>query len=801
MISYFAPANELDEKSVVLPAKPKFWQAFSLSDVRLLSQGPFYKAMEKCQQYLLDADVERMLNRHRRQAGIEEKEQYPGSNQPAGTRPVYWDHYLSGISLMYAQSGDERFLERVNYMIDEIYMCHEKMRDEKKDRRPWRTQALNTISGGMITLDEPDELGFPWGGTSGNFWYGIHKELAAFRDAYLYANNKKALKLYIEEADEIVDFVLNVNPDLFDDMLDLEHGGMNEVFADLYALTGDRKYIDVSMKFNHQKVVLNIADGKDVLFGRHANAQIPIFAGTARQYQLTGDEVSRLATENFLDMVYRNHTTCIGGNSCYERFGRPGEITKRLGFSSCETCNSYNMLKVSLAYFESTGDLRYMDYYEKTLYNHILASQDPQSGGVTYYTALRPGSFKSYSKGFDLEDVWCCVGTGMESHSQYGKAIYFHNVKDLYINLFISSELNWEEKGFRCTLETSFPEAETILIKIKENQSFNGQIYMRYPSWLKRTPRVWINGNSVEIESCKGDYIRLSHQWQSGDEIRVEMPMDLHLEHANDDPYLSTIYYGPLVLAGELGAEKMPGSDLVRHARRYNDWITETSDIPLFIANKVDLSAWIKQDKSNTLKFTTYNAGQLNGESKEIILVPYYQMHHQRYSVYWKIYSPHEMEYRNKIVQDEVNPASEKDEIAHNVRGKRMKTSTIKDNRHFWENNRVGRYAENGGWFSYDLKLNPVFDRNYLVVTYWGSGSKNQAVKVLVNGMLVKTENLYNRWPLTYYEEVYELAPEMTSKKDKITVRFEAPDGMNTGHVFGAKITSDPEAFPNYIFY
>ncbi|MFB6343657.1 beta-L-arabinofuranosidase domain-containing protein [Saccharicrinis sp. FJH62] len=794
-------ANELDDKAVVFPARPKLWQTFSLTDVRLLPESPFFTAMKISQQYLLDADVDLMLNRQRRQAGLERKGPYPGSNQPEGTRPAYWEHYLSGISLMYAQTGDARFLERVTYMIEVIDHCHEKMHEENKDLRPWRKKAFNTVLSGKLTLDAPDELGYPWGGTSGNFWYGTHKELAAFRDAYLYTGNEKALKLYREEADEIADFVLRVNPDLFDGLLDLEHGGMNEVFADLYALTGERGYMDVSMKFNHQKVVLNIANGKDILYGRHANAQIPIFVGTARQYQLTGDEVSRKATENFLDMVYRDHTTSIGGNSCYERFGRPGEITERLGFTSCETCNSYNMLKVSLNYFESTGDLRYMDYFERTLYNHILASQDPESGGVTYYTALKPGSFKSYSNGFDLEGIWCCVGTGMENHSKYGEAIFLHNNRDLYVNLFIPSQLNWEEKGFKCTIETAFPEDDIITIKIDENQSFHHQVYLRYPAWSKRLPKIRINNEPVAFEAVQGSYIRLTHNWKAGDVIKIEMPMDLYLENANDDPYLSSIFYGPLVLAGELGKDKMPGSDLVSRALHYNDWITETADIPVFVADKIDLTNWIKQDKRDPLKFITHNAGQLNGGSKEISLIPYYKMHHQRYSVYWKIYSSDEMTFRKKVVQDEVNPSSENDEKSHNLKGERMMRSAIKDDRHFWENNRIGRYAEEDGWFSYDLKINPGFTPNYLVVTYWGGASRNQAVELYVNNKPVKTENLYERWPLTYYEEVYELSPEMTGIKDKVTVKFKAPEGMKTGHIFGVKVTADPDKFPDYLFY
>jgi hypothetical protein len=350
-------------------------------------------------------------------------------------------------------------------------------------------------------------------------------------------------------------------------------------------------------------------------------------------------------------------------------------------------------------------------------------------------------------------------------------------------------------------METKFPEKETIQIKIDENKSFASQIYIRYPKWLKRSPKVSINKQVVNIDAKVGEYIRLAHDWKAGDIIDIQLPMDLRLESTNDDSYLNTIFYGPLVMAGELGKEKMPGSDLVRAALDYKNWITETSDIPIFIADKVNLKNWIKQDKQNLLKFTTVKAGILNGKVMDISLIPYYLMHHQRYSVYWKIYSHNEFDYRKIVVQDEVNPSSETDEKAHNLQGENMKTSAVKDDRHFWENNLIGRFAEDGGWFSYDLKVNPKFDRNYLVVRYWGGASKNQMVDVFVNGTKLKTENLYNRMPLTYYEEVYELTDEIINQKDNLTVQFKAPSGFKTGHVFGAQVTSDPKAFPNFGFY
>ncbi len=795
-------AGEIDEKAVVRNERPKHWTTFSLSQVQLLPGSPFYQAMLVSQQYLLDMDPNRMLARSRKRAGLPEPGSYPGSNQPQATRPGDRDHYLSGISLMYAQTGDPRFLERVNYLVASLKECRDRIA-EKEPKTGLAKSGINPnfekILEGKLTLDGGDESGYPWGGTTGNDWYGIHKYMAALRDAYLYCNNTTAFEMLVEYADPILYFALKANPDLFDDMLDLEHGGMNEVFADLYALTGNKKYMEVSVKFNHQKVILNIANGKDVLYGRHANMQVPTFVGTARQYQLTGDPVAEKATANFLQMVYRDHTSAIGGNGCYERFGRPGEITKRLGYTSNETCNTYNMLKVALNYFESTGDLQQMQYFERALYNHILASQDPQSGGVTYYTALGPGCFKSYSRGFDLEGVWCCVGTGMENHSKYGEAIYFNNGKDLYVNLFISSELNWQEKGLKLKMETKFPEADLVRLQVSENKSFSKQIYIRNPAWLKRTPRVWINDKPVTVDAEPGEYIRLTGNWKAGDEIRLELPQDFYLEPAPDDPNMVAVFHGPLALAGELGRDRMPANDLVRNALVENrTWIIPKEDIPVLIASRINLS-WL-QPTGNTLQYKTVKAGVLNGKQRDVTLVPFYKMHHQRYTVYWKMFTPEEAALRAAIVSDEVNTASAADEKAHKLQGERTDTSSNRDERNFWERNRPGRFARDG-WFSYELKVNKNHDRQYLVATYWGGASRANAFDVLVDDVLIGSEAMDQHWPLTFYEEKYVLPGALMKGKDKVKVTFRARSGKTAGGVYGLKITANPVAFPGYAFY
>lgn len=795
--------GEIDKKTVVIAQRPKIWQTFCLSEVRLLPGSPFYSAMKISQQYLLDMDIERMLNRARKEVGLPEKGIYPGSNQPEGTRPGDLSHYISGISLMYAQTGDNEYLSRINYIMDELVLIKKKKEDQLKLSGENIHFPFEKLLDGELLLNKPDDAGYPWGGTCGNVFYGIHKRYAAYRDAYLYCDNLKALQLWIDEAEPLAEFVQKVNPDLFDGFLDLEHGGMNTVYADLYAVTGDKKYLDVSMKFNHQKVILNIAHNKDVLYGRHANFQIPTFEGTARQFQLSGDEVSGKATENFLEMVYSNHTNCIGANSCYERFGKPGETTKRLGYTSSETCNTYNMLKVALNAFETTGDLKHMEYFERALYNHILASQDPQSGGVTYYTSTLPGGFKSYSDRFNIEGVWCCVGTGMENHSKYGEGIYFNNNQMLYVNLFIPSELTWKDRGFKLRQETRFPEEDKVTLKIIENESYNKPIYIRYPTWIDTSIKIQINGESITVDTHPGEYICLNKTWKVGDEINIELPQTFRLEESKDDPYMNTIFRGPIAFAGVLGSDNMP-KDRVKYAGDNNTFIP-LNDIPTLLVNKADIDSWIKPTNNQSMEFQTMNAGYLHGKKKEIKLLPYYLTHHQRYTLYMKVYSPDEMALRNKIVIDELRPSYEKDEITHNMKGENTQLTFQAGHSpalgfNTWEKTRWGRQTITEGWFSYDLKIDKN-NKNYLVVTYWGNEAKDHIFDILVDGTKIATEDLFDKHPVTFYEVIYELPDSLTKGKDKVTVRFQSHPQKNTGSVFALKTTTNPWKFPNYSFY
>lgn len=803
-VSPLLHAGEIDDKTVVISRKPKIWETFLLSEVRLLPGSPFYHAMQVSQQYLMDVDVERMLNPRRSKLGILQKGAYPGSNQPENTRATDWHHYISGSSLMYAQTGDTRFLDRVNYLVDELAMLDMRQDSLYKVKGEVPQLPYERLLKGELILNTPDDAGYPWGGLSWIPFYWLHKEFAAYRDAYLYCDNAKALKLWIKQAEPVVNFILKANPDLFEGFLDIENGGINAVFADLYALTGDKRYLDASFKLNHQKVILNIANGKDVLYGRHANFQIPTFEGTARQYQLTGDDVSKRATMNFASMYYQDHMNCIGGCSCYERFGRPGETTKRLGYTSSETCNTHNMMKVSQNLFESTGDLQYMDYFERALYNHILASQDPVTGGVTYYTTLLPGGFKSYSDRFNIEGIWCCVGTGMENHSKYGESIYFKNKHSLYVNLFIPSELNWEEKNFKLRQETDFPRQDETVLTILERGSYKNPIYLRYPRWADRGMKVWINDKEYPIQTKNDEYICLQHTWQKGDRIRILLPQDFHLEAAKDDPYMNVVFRGPIAYAALLGEDHMP-NDKVKISRQNNTFVP-LNDIPTFIVNKQLPDSWLTADSKKPQAYRTKNAGFLDGKPKDLTLYPYYLTHHQRYSLYLKMYTPEEMATRVKVVSDELRPSSDADEKAHALQMEKSTRTFQAGNspaagRNTWEKSRWGRETEKDGWFSYQMKVNPGESQNYLVVTYWGNELEEHDFDIYVDDQKIATESLFSKHPMTFYEETYAIPLALTKGKNTVKLRFQSHADKKAGTVFALKVTTQPELFPNYSFY
>ncbi|MDE0838633.1 MAG: glycoside hydrolase family 127 protein [Kiritimatiellae bacterium] len=551
-------------------------------------------------------------------------------------------HYMSALSLMYASSGDKRFKQRVDYMVSEIAIAQQKHGDGYTG--PVRTEVWEKVYSGDLKAHK-------WGVGGGYVpWYVMHKTFAGLIDAYIQTDNKQALAVVIKLADWAKKGTDNLDEAQFQDMLRAEHGGMSESFAHLYAITGNKDYLTLAQRFDHEEVLGPLAKKEDKLTGYHVNTQLPKILSAARLYELTGD--ARYATAvNFLwDRVINTRSMAPGGVDVREHFYEAGSESAHLHWNSSETCSVYNMLKLTRSAFSWNPTATAMDYYERALYNQILGSQDPDSGGMTYYYNLKPGHFKIYSTPFDA--MWCCVGSGIENHSKYADTIYAHNDDTLWVNLFIPSLLDWQEKDVRVRMETTFPADETITLTVNTKTSQNLDLKVRVPYWATQGAEVTINGKKQDVKSSPESYLTVSREWKDGDTIAVRLPMNLHLRPARDKKDMVTLMYGPLVLAGELGSKGLP-NDVSSNQKAHSGAMDPPVPVFLVDANK-EPSSWLKRVPGDTLRFKTVGVGKPN----DVTLIPLADLHHQRYTVYWETMDPKDWKPAAPIAPAEIAESS-----------------------------------------------------------------------------------------------------------------------------------------------
>jgi DUF1680 family protein len=739
-------------------------QEFPLEDVRLLD-GPFKAAMLRDSAYLLRLDPDRLLSGFRKEAGLTPKAKAYGGWESMTIAGHSLGHYLSACALMFASTGDARFRERVNYIVSELDACQRANGNGYVAAIPNGKKIFHEISAGDIRV-KPFDLNGGWVP-----WYTLHKLFAGLLEVHRHFQNTNALDVAVKLADWADATVADLTEDQFQHMLGCEHGGMNEVLAELYARTGNEKYLRLSRRFHHKAVLEPLAQREDHLQGLHANTQIPKLIGLARRYELTGDVADKTAAEFFWDRVVHHHSYVNGGNSDGERFGPPDKLNNRLSDNMSETCNTYNMLKLTRHLFEWHTSAEYADYYERALYNHILASQDPDDGMVCYYVPLRAGSQKEYSKPFD--SFWCCVGTGMENHAKYGEAIYFHNDNAIWVNLFIPSELTWREQRVSLRQETSYPEAGKVSFAVKAPRPVSFSLRLRYPGWAQGVS-VSVNGQPQRVEAKPGSFIELERTWKNGDRVELTIPMSLRLEALPDNPRRVAILYGPTVLAGDLGAEA--------HSET-------VSLVPAFVAEGNEPSQWMKPVAAEPLTFRTTNTGRPG----DVTLYPFYRMHHKRYAVYWDLlneqqWTEREANYTKELERlrrleaatiDFVQPGETQTEKAHNLQGERTEAG---------ENaGRKWRHAAEGGWVSFDLKALPDGPLA-LVCSYWGGESGPRNFDILVDGKKIAAQSLHNDKPGEFFDVTYAIPPELTRGKNKITIRFQAQPGNFAGGFYGLRV-------------
>ena len=473
------------KRETVAPMKVK---SFDLKDVRLLPSR-FRENMMRDSVWMASIEVDRLLHSFRTNAGVFAGREggYMTVKKLGGWESLDCElrghttgHLLSAYGLMYAATGSEQFKQKGDSLVNAL------------------AEVQTALGNGYLSAYPEELINRNIRGTSvWAPWYTLHKLFSGLIDQYLYSDNQKALEVVVRMADWAYHKLKPLDETTRQKMIRNEFGGVNESFYNLYAITGDERHRWLAQFFYHNEVIDPLKELRDDLGTKHTNTFIPKVIAEARNYELTEDENSRKLSDFFWHTMIDHHTFAPGCSSDKEHYFDPARFSKHVSGYTGETCCTYNMLKLSRHLFCWTADAAIADYYERALYNHILGQQDPQTGMVTYFLPLLSGSHKVYST--KENSFWCCVGSGFENHAKYGEAIYYHNDKGIYVNLFIPSVVNWREKGLTLRQETDFPAEETTVLTIRAQNPVETTVYLRYPSWSKGV-KVFVNGKKIAVK-------------------------------------------------------------------------------------------------------------------------------------------------------------------------------------------------------------------------------------------------------------------------------------------------------------
>jgi uncharacterized protein len=778
-IGFGAVALGADAPAPAPTPVPTKTQLFDLGQVCLLD-GPFKTAQDTDAAYLLKLEPDRLLAWFRKEAGLTPKAEVYGGWESLGVAGHTCGHYMSAIAQMYAATGNPEYKRRADYIVSELDACQKALGTGYIGAIPNGQKMFAEVKAGDIRTE--DGLNGAWAP-----WYTIHKEMAGLLDVYHYCHNDEALVVAKGLGDWCGDEIGGLNHDQVQHMLLAEQGGITESLANLYGITREEKYLATAEKFRHDKFFKPLAQNTDMLAGNHANTQIPKFVGYQRVYELTGDAEWDAAAENFWKTVTSKYSWVIGGNSEHELFFSPDKFEDQMTDTvGPESCNSYNMLKLTEHVFQFHPDVPVMDYYERTLYNHILSTLRPHEDGFVYYTTLCPGSYRSYSTDFD--SFWCCVDTGMENHGKYGKMIYAHEGADkLLVNLFIASTLDWQDAGLKIEQRTAFPEEQGSTLVFHPAAPKKMEIDVRYPLWVvPGALKLTVNGEAQAINSEPGHYVAINREWKEGDTLRVETPMTLHMEmlpHSTD--YVS-ILYGPLVLAGKLGLQGLTLADFttVDMVVRKPSNSKETAVI---VGPVADILSHIKPVEGEPLTFKS--DGLI--KPRDVTMVPFYKLHNERYTVYWHVLdsakwqeqlaiadaAQAELKHLEANTIDDVLPLQQP-EVDHKMASEHSGTGVFTGES--WRD-------AGDGWFSYVMHLDDKQPLE-LVCKYWGSDNGPRVFDILIDGTVIATETLNAKHPGQFYYAAYPIPADVVKGKSSATVKFQAKPHSVAGGVFDCRI-------------
>ena len=772
LISALTFVNAQQQK--IKNAIPYAARPLPLSAVRVTG-GPLKRAQDLNAEYLLKLEPDRMMAFYRKRAGLKPKAEGYGGWDGDGRNLTghIAGHYLSAVSMMYAATGDARFKDRVGYIVKEMKEVQDKNGDGFLGALEGAREKFAEVANGNIrsTFFDLNGLWSPW--------YTLHKTYAGLRDAYRYTGNRTALELETKYAAWAEAILLKMNPEQIQQMLNTEFGGMNEVLADLYADTGDQRWLSLSHRFDHKAVVDPLSRREDRLAGLHGNTQVPKLLGVLMRYIYAGDKADGVAAEFFWDAVVNDHSYATGGHGKDEYFGPPDELSERIDGRTNESCNVYNMLKITRQLFAVKPEMKYAEFEERALFNHVLGSIDPEDGRTCYMVPIGQGVRHEYQDMF--RSFTCCVGSGMESHSLHGDGIYYESADRFWVNLYVPSTANWKSAGVQFAMDTDFPEGEKATLKISTSRAKQFTLALRRPSWSEAGFEVRINGELVKDVSGPGTYVALKRRWKTGDVVTVALPKSLRIEGLADNKNRAALMWGPLVLAGDMGPERRGGPG---------------DPIPSFLTESRPIEEWLKPEPGKPGSFRSEGIGRLTDQSaQDVEFVPFYRLHRRTYSIYWDLYNSETWTRRLAEVASEnarskkidsmttvfVQPGDTQKEKEFNQQGEETTTDGTS-----------GRRARRGKkWFSYDLPVDST-KSPALLITYFTIERSTRTFDILVDGQRVGQQKIDRSVPGSaaghFFDVEYKIPTELLKDKKRITVRFQSTGGNEIAGVYGVRV-------------
>lgn len=740
------------------PLMPK-WSSVPISQIRLLD-SPFKQAMDADARYLLKVDPKRLLHGYYVNAGLPPKGDSYGGWEREGIAGHSLGHYLSACSMMFAATGDTGFKSKADIILKELALCQAARKDGFIGGMPEADRVFGEIRKGQIRSKGFDLNGL-WVP-----WYTQHKLLAGLLDAFEYCKSKESLSIATKLADWAVDVTKNLTPELWQTMLACEHGGMNESLASLYGLTGKKAFLDLALKFHHDAVLGPLERGEPKLAGLHGNTNIPKAIGCARLFEITGEARFAKIAQFFWEQVVHDHTYVIGGHGMGEYFGPPDKLNDRIGPNTCETCNTYNMLKLTHHLMEWNPTVELGDFAERASLNHILASQNHRDGMMSYFVPLGMGMVKNFSNPFD--NFTCCHGTGMENHAKYAEGMYYQADGALLINQYRASRADLGSSKLSLELRSDYPSSGEVAIAITKAPSKKHAIWLRIPGWVKADVDVRVNGAS-ELRGQPGSYAKVDRIWKAGDRLVFKLPMKVRTEAMPDNPNRVAFLFGPTVLAGI--------------------WDKEQVQVPVIVPGESDIGGWMKEESPTAFIGTNVF------RPRPLRFIPFYMVQDERYSIYFDRFST--LQWDEKQKEYEAAETARKDlerqtidffatgemqpERDHNVVGEKTGAGDYAGRKY--------RDAWGGGWFSFTMKVDSERP-NELILTYWGGESGNREFDISVDGNVLFTQKLLNNAPGKFFDVTHSLPLEATQGRKSVVIKFQARPNAHAGGLFGARIIS-----------